>query len=235
MNVLATRTLIFTDDKNFKKEVPLTVFVPFEAEDAMWKCGFVFGPPIERKIAYGVGADFLQALVGCLQVARGYFESTDLSGRAHWDGMVDCGLPWHKAEPAPLSAPGDVPPADREAGTIEVLATRGLSYSDENGNERDLRLTIFAPFKAEGEMWRCRFTFGPPLNASLRYGSGADFLEALLDALAMARAHLETTDLKGRVHFGGMDNCGLPYKIGRSFWMERASRPPSDVPDTSAR
>ena len=71
----------------------------------------------------------------------------------------------------------------------------------------------------------------------IRYGVGEDFIEALLDALAMARVIFE-----GRVPKGWgwsaseelQDCADLPYKIGRSFRMDDSSGRPPDELDFSA-
>ena len=116
---------------------------------------------------------------------------------------------------------------------MDVLTTRMLGYPDESGVEREILLTVFMPFKAEGEIWKCGFTFGAPENAPIRYGVGADLIEALLDGLAKARATFEGTVPKGWVTSGDLLDCSdLPYKIGRSFWTDPAPEIP-DMPDFS--
>jgi hypothetical protein len=219
MDVLTTRVLTYPDESGAERDLVLTVFVPFAAEDEAWECTFNFGPPIHRKMINFVGGDFLQALLHCLAAARVNLETTHLFGRAQWEGMVDCGLP-ERAARSSSWVPPDVPPPEANPGSRDVLTTRGLSYPDESSAERELLLTVLVPFKTEDEKWKCGFTFGPPLDPLIRYGVGADFLEALLDCLATARATLEGGELKGRVHWAGMVDCGLPYKIGRSFGLD---------------
>ena len=231
MDVLATRVLSYPDENGDKRELVLTVFVPFEA--AEWRCRFVFDPPVIRKGVDGAGVDFLQAFVECVKIARIYLESTALFGRAHWQGMLDCGLPSYGARPASW-APPDIPPPASNPGNMDVLTTRVVGYPDESGAERELLLTVFVPFEAEDKTWKCGFTFGPPLNAPLRYGVGADFIEAFLDCVAMARATFEGTAPKGWIRSGGLyDLCDLPYKIGRSFWTDPGGEIPG-MPDFSA-
>ncbi|HZH98011.1 MAG TPA: hypothetical protein VEX38_03495 [Fimbriimonadaceae bacterium] len=220
MDVLTTRELKYTDDNGEEKDLVLTVFMPFEAEKDLWRCGFQFSPPIQRKIVFASGVDFLDAFVTCLRIARIHLESSNLTGRVRWGDMLDCGLPWHTMKPP--------------ESTRNVLTTRELHYRHESGNEGELLLTVFVPFKAEDESWRCGFTFGPPLNTSLAYGYGDDFTEALLDCIASAREALEILDPFGRIYsIDRGELCDFPRKIGRSFWMGTADEPPPDAPDPS--
>lgn len=222
MEVLTTRVLKYTDDNGDEKDLVLTVFQPFEAEKDVWRCGFQFSPPLDRKVMFASGADYLQAFVDCLQVARIYLESFKLSGRTRWGDMLDCGLPWRTMKP-PESA-------------RDVLTTRELHYRDQNGHEGELLLTVFIPFKAEDESWRCGFTFGPPLNTSIAYGYGDDFTEALLGCLAAARESLEILDPFGRVYAIDRDDlCDFPRKIGRSFWMGTTEGQSPDASDSSGQ
>jgi hypothetical protein len=220
MDVLATRVLSYPDENGDERELVLSVFMPFEFEPEQWRCGYIFSPPIHRKGVDLAGVDFIQAFLCCLVVARGDLEGTDLGGRVHWQGMLDCGLPW-PAERATSLDPAEIPPPEGNAGEMEVLTTRAVGYPDESGAEAALLLTVFVPFEAENKTWKCGFAFGPPLNAPLRHGVGADFIEALVDCLAMARATFEGKVPTGWVRSGELyDLCDLPYKIGRSFWTD---------------
>jgi hypothetical protein len=227
MDILATRRLSYPDGNGDERELILTVFMPFEAENELWTCGFVFDPPIHRKNPYGAGIDVIQAFVDCLLIAHIYFKTTDLFGRAHWQGMLDCGLPDFADKPASWGPP-DVPPPEANPGNLDVLSTRRLGYPDESGVQRDLLLTVFVPFKAEGEKWKCGVTFGPPESAQIHYGVGEDFIEAFLDGVAMARVIFEQRVPKGWRSSGDLLDCtNLPYKIGRSFWTERGDDRPA--------
>jgi hypothetical protein len=235
MDVLTTRVLGYPDENGDERGLVLTIFVPFEKRENLWKCGFIFDPPISPNIVYGAGVDFIHAFVTCLRIARIYLENTRPFGRAHWQGMLGCGLPSPAEKPASLG-PADIPPPEGTAGNMAVLTTRMLGYPDESGVEREiLLLTVFVPFKAEGEVWKCGFTFGSPENGPIRYGVGADFIEALLDGLAGARATFEGEVPKGWVPSGELLDCAdLPFKIGRSFWTNPTGGPPQDMPDFSA-
>jgi hypothetical protein len=229
MDVLTTRVLSYPDKNGDEKELALTVFMPFKA--AEWRCCFIFDPPLIRRVVYGAGIDFIQAFVESLKVARIWFENTAPFDRAHWQGVPGCGLPSRGEKPASLG-PADIPPPDGTAGNMDVLTTRMLGYPNESGAETELLLTVFMPFKVEGEIWKCGFTFGPPTIAPIRYGVGADLIEALLDGLAMARATFEGTVPKGWRASGDILDCAdLPYKIGRSFWTDLTGEPPPDMPD----
>lgn len=227
MDVLATRSLSYRNKNGDEREVVLTVFMPF-AEHDRWTCGFVFSPPIHRKTVYLYGVDFIQAFLGCLEVARGYLEGTELNGRTHWQGMLDCGLPWRAERPASWG-PADIPPPETDPRDTTTLATRSLTYPDEHGTERELVLTVFAPFQAEDEIWKCGIRFGPPLNSPIYCGVGADYIEALLDGLATARVIYEAQVPQGWEPEGDLHTCSdLPYKIGRSFWKDAVHDQSSD-------
>lgn len=229
MDVLATRALSFTDDNGDSMEVTLTVFQPFEAERQVWKCKFQFGPPIHREAIAVAGVDYIQAVVGCLEVARGYLNGTKLWGRVQWQDMADCGLPWYTNTPPPLRST-DIPPAEANPGNLRVLTNRTLGLPDDSGTEREIVLTVFAPFQAQDGAWRCGFAFGALESAPIRYGDGADFIEALLDALAGARATFDAMlphDWHPPDTSTVLDCTGLPRKVGRSFWIDTSESDPS--------
>lgn len=233
MDVLTTRSLSYTDDNGEPREVVLTVFMPFEAETD-WRVGFVFSPPIQRRIMYGRAGDALQALIYSLGIARAYLESTDLFRRLHWQGMVDCGLVDVAERPASW-APPDVPQPEDNPGTLDAFSTRTLGCPDETGVERELLLTIFIPFKAEGGTWKCGVAFGPPRSTPIRYGVGDDFLEAFLNGVAMARVIFDQMRPVGWEPSRELDCCShLPYQIGRTYWMDPSPKDPSR-PDFSER
>jgi len=234
MNVLTTRALSYPDERGNHKELILMVSMPLEVKEYHWNCGFVTDPPMRPQIVHGVGIDFIQAFVECLRVVRLYFETVERSRRVHWQGMPDCGLPKYAEEPAPLGLK-DIPPPLEIRGSRDILTTRAVGYRNESGDERELLLTVFVPFKADDETWSCGFTFDSPPFASIRYGVGADFIEALLDSLAKARTTFEGTAPKGWRPSEGEFNCDdLPYKIGRSFWLARDRPSAPETPDASA-
>jgi hypothetical protein len=98
---------------------------------------------------------------------------------------------------------------------MEILTTRTLHYSDNNGDEKELVLTIFVPVEEGPLSWKCDFAFEPPLWRQLPSGDGVDFLQAFVSCLQIARAYLEASKLGGRVHWEGMADCGLPGRDGR--------------------
>jgi hypothetical protein len=231
VDVFATRTLSYTDDDGKEKEVVLTVFRPAEVEDGDWRCRFAFDPRFSRVDIKPSGADFLQAFVGCLVIALSFFKTSDPGRRAHWRGMFDCGLPEFSDDPVSW---GSVEPPEPEdsARDMDVLAIRRLGCPDESGITRELLLTVFVPFK-EGEIWKCGITFGPPLSTGVYYGTGEDLIEALLDALALARAVYER-NVPGDWDSNELYSCrDFPYKVGRSFRKDPAAEIPG-MPDRSA-
>ena len=154
--------------------------------------------------------------------------------------LIDACLSWcRRPDPADVTCTRVAQEADSVPKRIVMTAVGGQSHRlhglGQLSRKPELLLTIFVPFKAEGEAWKCGFTFGPLGSESIRYGLGEDFIEALLDALAMARGIYEGRVPKGWGWSGELQDCGdLPYKIGRSFLTEpRTSRPPGE-PDFSA-
>lgn len=232
MDILATRVLSYPDESGNDAQLLLTLFAPLEAKEYQWKCGFVFGPPIPQKSEHGVGVgiDFIQAFVNSITYARSYLETWELGRRVHWQGMSDCGL----LEPADglLASDLDDRPSPREnTGSMTVLTTRTVGYKDPIGVEKEFLLTVFTPFKADDGAWKCTFTFDPsPRAAAIRHGSGADFIEALLDSLAKARATFEGTKPEGwEASDESFDCADLPFKVGRSFRTARCREPRPDM------
>lgn len=224
MNVLATRTLQLSNEHGDETDITLTIFHPLETERGDWKCGFQLTAPMSDKIRYGYGVDFLQALLGCLEVARGYIEHP-VEERTHWQGMPHSGLPWHAEKPASYQLP-DIPPPESAAEGLEVLTSRKLAYPDEGGAAGALILTVYLPFHAGDETWKCAFGFNPTERGLVRHGVGSDFIEALLNALALARAVYERMLPRGWLAPDTGDIFGpryLPYNIGRAYWTEPAT------------
>jgi len=222
MDILTTRTLQYTEEGGggAEKEVVLTIFEPFELDHCDWACVFDFEPPIRPRNVRGRGVDVIQAFVHCLIYARLYFETTRWSRTGHWQGLRDCGLPM-KAEGSLQYQPPEIPEPEKKPGNLEIFATRNLAYPDETGAVRELHLTVFKPFQGEEGAWKCAFAFGSADTTAIRHGAGADFIEAALDGLAMARATYEGMLPKGWTppDSGDLLDCDdLPFKIGRSFW-----------------
>lgn len=221
MDVLATRVLKYRYDDGDEIDVVLTVFVPFKTERDDWKCGFQFSPPANQRVLYVYGVDFIQALLDCLKVARGYVEHPT-EDRSSWQGMSHSGLPWHADKPASYHPP-DVPPPEEAPLDLKVLTARELICPDEAGAASALVLTVYAPIQTNDQAWKCAFALGPPDCMQVRYGLGADFIEALLHALALARAAYERMVPSGWVAPESrelFDASSLPYNIGRSYWTE---------------
>jgi hypothetical protein len=198
--------------------VVLTLFHPFEVVSGDWKCVFGFDPPMKPTGAGGRGPDIIGAVVHALAYSRLYAETMSWWNSAHWQGVSGCGLP-ASGEQVPAHQPPQVPPPEVNPGNLAVFATRTLGRPDDSGIEIESTLTTFTPSQVDG-VWKCAFTFGPP-EGPVRHGSGADFIEALLDALSLARVTYESTVPEGWAPRGeGLLTCAdLPVKIGRSFWV----------------
>jgi hypothetical protein len=86
---------------------------------------------------------------------------------------------------------------------------------------REVILTVYRPLCVKEGTWKCAFAFGTAPSDPVRYGVGADFIEALLDALAMARSTYETLVPAGwepeSVGLVGVEY--LPHRIGREYFI----------------
>lgn len=221
MEILTTRALDYTDRLGATKQVIATIFVPYEAVQGGWRCKYLFSAPFDRKNVDIAGADFLQAFLLCLAIVPEALR-LELRSRTSWQGMSACGLPQRaeEARPAVRSAL-DLPALEEAPASLETLTTRMLGCPDANGVERSLLLTIYKPFQADDEAWKCGFALGPPENARVRFGTGADFIEAFLDAVTLARIAYEAMVPRGwspSEPEGLLDCADFPYKIGREFW-----------------
>lgn len=223
MDILVTRILMYAGEHSDTREVALHVWAPFEIRKNLWKCPVSFEPPIYRTASHGAGIDFIQAFVVGLRVAHIFLESTSLFGRAHWQGMLDCGLPLSREGALPNDI-APIPEPGANTGSLEVLATRALGFPDERGIERELLFTLFKPVQTDDQSYTCGFAFGSSYTAPVRYGQGADYIEAVLDALAKARATFESMRPEGWIpsEEGDLLDCAdFPLKVGRSFWIVR--------------
>ncbi|HVK65469.1 MAG TPA: hypothetical protein VM694_13390, partial [Polyangium sp.] len=139
------------------------------------------------------------------------------------------------AEKPPAYQPPTVPPSEENPGGLEPLAVGTLARPDEMGRAEELALTVYKPFRADDGTWKCAFVLGSPLDAPVHHGRGDDFIEALLDGLALARATYEAMVPEGWEAPLSDDLLGptfLPYKVGRSYAMEPIRN--LDTPDFSA-
>lgn len=218
MDVLTTRTLSYTDRDGTVQDITLTIFVPFEEERYTWKCCYACSSPFDGPQRYGIGVHFIQAILSCATAANGYLWSAQRADRLHWQGVPNCGLPSFTNMPVSFG-PDDTPPLEKRLRDLTVLTTETMGYRDKDGTERELTLTLFAPFQSESGEWKCGMTLDTFAPNMLRYGKGADYLEALLDALVKTHATLETMTPKDRLRseakFGWE---GLPFRVGRAFW-----------------
>lgn len=233
MDVFETRRLTHTDDKGTETELVLIVPMPVEVEvqgekERSWKCMCIFEPHVSRWEPNPAITDFLGALENALTLAaiRLKSKADGLYGRVRWQGMTDCGLPEYTKESVEWESV-QIPRSEPMLEGVEVLATRRLLYPNDSDDEARLLLTVFVPFR-EGETWKCGVTFGPPFSLGVYYGIGDDRIEALLDALATARAIYEQRLPKAWTWRDRAGCIDFPYKIGRSFRKEA----PPDETDT---
>jgi len=82
--------------------------------------------------------------------------------------------------------------------------------------------------------WKCAYSFDPVDGTSIRFGTGADSIESILDAPSLARVTYDsmiphgwrpakTEDL--------LDCDDLPYKSGRSYFIDSVASHDPDMPD----
>ena len=216
MNVLTTRTLRFRDEHGHDAPVILTIFEPTRDDNEGWSCIFDFEPPIRPRNAAGRGVDWIQAFTVALRFARLYFETTKWSRTGHWQGMQHLGLPDSTNE-SPGGDSTEIPKLEERSGTLDALTTRRLAFSSE------IELTIYRPFAAPDGSWKCAFSFDPIDAGLIRYGTGADFIESLLDTLATARCVFEQMNPSGSTGSDELLDCvDFPIKRGRVFRICRS-------------
>ena len=226
MDILAQRAFGYTDKNGYSGEVVLTIQMPYPTEHngvPLWKADYMFGPPI-AKGHHAVGVDFIQAFLCALQIARGYLTGHYPDGRVQWQGRIDCGLPFFTNAQPPLTA--EIAAEEPNQGTLQCIATRELGYRDEQGITQTALLSVFTPISEEGHIWKCGIAIDHVENAPLRYGRGADPIEAILDALAMARLVFSSRVAKGTLlNEGDLLDCeDFPEKVGREFWIHRGEQ-----------
>ena len=113
-----------------------------------------------------------------------------------------------------------------------MLATQALKHLDENGTVREVVLTVYMPLQAKDETWRCAFALGFNEEETIRCGVGADFIESLLDGLALARATYEAMIPNRTIQPESeefMAERFLPYKLGRAYGMEPVEEQDADA------
>lgn len=224
MHTFASRAFSFTDLQGNSGELVLTLEPPHPTEHhgvPIWKCEYAFGPPIAKK-HHAVGVDFIQAFVCALQIARGYLLGYFPDGRIKWQGRTDCGLPLR--ESAHADDEQDIPSREQGARGLRSIATRNLGYRDETGQTRKVLLSVFEPIADNEHSWKCGIAFDYEDGADLQYGRGEDKIEAMLDALAIARlvflAMTSNGSLLEDVESLACDD--LPQKINGAFLLSRA-------------
>jgi hypothetical protein len=142
-------------------------------------------------------------------------------GRVLWQGRIDCGLPFStSAQPAHAAQIADEEPNE---GALQRLATRELGYRDEQGTPQRATLSVFAPISDGGLGWKCGIAIDHTEATALRYGRGADAIEAILDALAIARLVFSSIASNGSPFNEDdlLDCDDFPKKVGRAFWLDK--------------
>lgn len=236
MDVLTTREIQYTDDNGEERNVVLTVYTPYAQIDRGWRGAFAFGPPIARlngKTIPSGGVDFIQCFMCSVEVARGYLMGSDLAKRVHWHGMRHFGLPWHHEKPEGYQPP-PIPAPEVNPGNLEILTKVRLGIPHGDNDVHELIMIVYQPFAADETKWKCAFAFGGGANEPVRYGVGADFIEALLDALALARVTYESMiPPKWKpLESSDFDSAQFwPHKIGREYFTEPSKYSNPDMPD----
>lgn len=223
MDILAERAFGYTDKGGNSGEVVLTIQMPYATEHhgvSRWKVDFLFGPPIVKG-HHAVGVDFIQAFLCALRIARSYLTGYYPEGCVQWQGQADCGLPFStNVQP---SCAAQIPDEEPNEGTLHRIATRELGYRDEHGITQTATLSIFAPTSDGVDSWKCGIAINHVENAPLRYGRGADAIEAILDALAIARAVFSSMVANGSLlNDSDLLDCeDFPHKVGQAFSLYR--------------
>lgn len=70
LSIMATRRLGMPDDSGGVCELMLAVYRPFQVDETTWKCAFVLETSPSGRVRYGVGSDFIEALLDALATAR---------------------------------------------------------------------------------------------------------------------------------------------------------------------
>jgi len=223
MDVLTTREIQYSDDSGDERNVVLTIYSPYlRVDNRGWRGAFAFGPPIARldntTIPSG-GIDFIQCFLGAVEVARGYLLGSKLRECAHWQGVQHCGLPWRSERPEGYQEP-QIPTLKERPGDLEVLGTRNVACPDQNGATSKVVLTVYKPTQMGDGTWKCAYSFDPLDGTSIRFGTGVDCLESILETLALARVTYDSMIPHGWRASKTEDllSCNdFPYKSGRAY------------------
>jgi hypothetical protein len=232
VNIFATRTIQYRKDAGDIKEVILTVFEPASAHDDEWQCAFQSHPPDNQRKFTMRGLSLISAFLGCLSAARGYIEHPT-EERTSWQGMTHSGLPWHHEKPEGYQPP-QIPVPEVNPGNLKILTKVRLGIPHGDNDVHELILIVYRPFAVDATKWQCAFAFGAGANEPVRYGIGADFIEALLDALALARVTYEAmvpAEWQPREPEEFDSVQFWPHKIGREYFTEPSKYSNPDMPD----
>jgi hypothetical protein len=226
MDVLTTREIQYTDDNGDERNVVLTIYSPYPRVDKRgWHVDCAFGPPLVRlngKTISSSGLDFIDSFLGSVDVACCYLLSSILRKRAHWQGVQHCGLPWRSERPEGHQEP-QIPALEEKPSDLDVLGTRKLAFPDQNGVTSKVVLIVYKPTQMGDGTWKCAYSFDPLDGTSIRFGTGVDCIESILETLALARVTYDSMIPQGWRASKTEDllDCDdLPYKSGRAYFIE---------------
>lgn len=147
--------------------------------------------------------------------------------------MMHSGPPWHHEKPEG-DQPPQIPAPEVNSGNLEILTKVRLGIPHGDNYARELILIVYRPFAANETKWQYAFALGAGANEPVRYAIGADFIEALLDTLALVRVTYEAMiPAKWQPpEFSDFDSVQFwPHKIGRNYFTEPAKQTFPDMPD----
>lgn len=226
MDVLTTREIQYSDDNGDERNVVLTIYSPYPRVDKRgWHVDLAFGPPLVRlngKTTSSSGVDFIQSFLGAVDIAHSYLLGPTLRKRAHWQGVKHCGLPSRSERPEGHQEP-QIPALEEKPAVLDVLGTRKLAFPDQHGVTSKVVLSVYKPTPMGDGTWKCAYSFDPLDGTFVRFGTGVDCLESILDALALARVTYDSMIPHGWQPSKTEDllDCDdLPYKSGRGYFID---------------
>lgn len=95
-------------------------------------------------------------------------------------------------------------------------------------------MNLYKPIQVGEGAWKCGYSFDPLNGTSIRFGTGVDSIESLLDALTLARITYESMIPHGwrATKTDELLDCDdLPYKSGRAYLIDPVARHEPDKLD----
>lgn len=94
LEVLSASAVPFPDEMGTEHELPIFVFMPKQAADGFWRCGFGFGAKDISPVRYGKGEDFIESFLDAASMIRLVYDAMLPKDYEPGDG-VGCGrLPY---------------------------------------------------------------------------------------------------------------------------------------------